>query len=536
MRNKPLTDVPLERSYWVEKPVLLAGVYPGAPDRAETREKLRSLLEAGVLSFCNLTEEADSLENYEADLEELAGELGVDARMERFGIKDIHSTSVEHMARILDWIDSQILENRPVYVHCWGGIGRTGMVVGCWLVRHRKATGETVLDHVKELRRGTPDVDRPSPENDEQRALVQEWGSHEMRTPRPAARESGTQAPPRKSQAPPRQAPPRRAPSRKTPSLQSPAPGMVKRAQGCLLGQLAGDALGSLVEFRTPEDIRAEYPDGVRELKDGGTWNTIAGQPTDDSEMALALARSIVRTGEYDPDKALAVYREWLNSKPFDLGNTIRSSLKGQRNSASQANGAMMRVSPLGIFAARFDRRKAGEWGRADAELTHPNHVCLQANELYTMAIAEAVASGPTPDDLRQRIDRWATERPVDPSLASALRSSRSERPTDFVRQQGWVLIAFQNALYQLGHAASFEDAIVDTVMQGGDTDTNAAICGALLGAVHGLDAIPAQWRRTLEACRPEAGRPDVVHPRPADYWPVDALELAAALLGAHDA
>jgi len=62
---------------------------------------------------------------------------------------------------------------------------------------------------------------------------------------------------------------------------------MLERAQGRLLGQLAGDALGSLVEFRSQDDIRREYPNGVRELTDGGTWNTIAGQPTDDSEMAL---------------------------------------------------------------------------------------------------------------------------------------------------------------------------------------------------------------------------------------------------------
>jgi hypothetical protein len=62
---------------------------------------------------------------------------------------------------------------------------------------------------------------------------------------------------------------------------------MLERAQGCLLGQLAGDALGSLVEFQTPEQIRREYPDGVQKLADGETWNTIAGQPTDDSEMAL---------------------------------------------------------------------------------------------------------------------------------------------------------------------------------------------------------------------------------------------------------
>lgn len=70
----------------------------------------------------------------------------------------------------------------------------------------------------------------------------------------------------------------------------------VNRAQVCLLGQLAGDALGSLVEFQSPEEIRRSYPEGVQELTNGGTWNTIAGQPTDDSEMALLLARMLTKS------------------------------------------------------------------------------------------------------------------------------------------------------------------------------------------------------------------------------------------------
>ena len=72
---------------------------------------------------------------------------------------------------------------------------------------------------------------------------------------------------------------------------------IIQRAQGCLLSQLAGDALGSLVEFSSSESIKRQYPDGVRELADGGYWNTIAGQPTDDSEMALMLARMLVDQG-----------------------------------------------------------------------------------------------------------------------------------------------------------------------------------------------------------------------------------------------
>src|SRR6516164_11041668 len=95
-------------------------------------------------------------------------------------------------------------------------------------------------------------------------------------------------------------------------------PDILSRAQGCLLGQLAGDALGSLVEFQSPEQIRRKYPNGVRELADGGTWGTIAGQPTDDSEMALILARALIKHRRYDAEEARKAYVFWLNSDPFD--------------------------------------------------------------------------------------------------------------------------------------------------------------------------------------------------------------------------
>ncbi len=134
---------------------------------------------------------------------------------------------------------------------------------------------------------------------------------------------------------------------------------ILNRAQGCLLGQLAGDALGSLVEFQSPVQILRRYPQGVRLLADGGTWNTIAGQPTDDSEMALLLARMLVKLGTYDPAAAREAYIYWLNSEPFDCGSTIYSGLRGSLNPDSQANGAMMRISPLGIFGANYEWSKS---------------------------------------------------------------------------------------------------------------------------------------------------------------------------------
>lgn len=306
---------------------------------------------------------------------------------------------------------------------------------------------------------------------------------------------------------------------------------MLDRAQGCLLGQLAGDALGSLVEFQTPEKILSAYPGGVHELADGGTWNTIAGQPTDDSEMALLLARMLIDRGVYDSEAALESYEYWLYSGPFDCGMTIASGLRGCPNDDSQANGAMMRISPLGIFGAKHSLSEVAQWAKQDAALTHPNLVCQQANALFTMAIAHAVKTGPEPRALYESIASWASDLAVKPALMTAIREAEATPPEDFIIQQGWVLIAFQNALWQLLHAPNLEAGVVDTVMRGGDTDTNAAICGALLGSVYGLDAVPAQWVNRVLNCRPQAGQPGVHCPRPECFWPVDALDLAKQLL-----
>lgn len=308
-------------------------------------------------------------------------------------------------------------------------------------------------------------------------------------------------------------------------------PAVLARAQGCLLGQLAGDALGSLVEFRPPEAIAAAYPHGVRDLADGGCWDTLAGQPTDDSELALALARTLVRTGAWDAGQVRKAYVGWLDSGPFDVGNTTRTGLRGVPNLSSQANGALMRVSPLGIFGAYSTPDEVSAWAREDAALTHPHPVCAQGSALFAMAIARAVRHGTTPDELYGQALSWAREMTAETTLMDTLRGAATAPPTDTMTNMGWVLVALRNAFWQLLHAPSLEEALVDTMARGGDTDTNGAICGALLGAVYGREAIPRRWRNRLLSCRPVAGRRGIQRPRPSRFWPADALVLAERLL-----
>ncbi|WP_230589727.1 ADP-ribosylglycohydrolase family protein [Gallibacterium anatis] len=273
------------------------------------------------------------------------------------------------------------------------------------------------------------------------------------------------------------------------------------------------------------------YPNGMRELADGGTWDTIAGQPTDDSEMALLLARQLAKTHTYDAKAMQNAYRFWLNSQPFDCGMTIASALLGQKNPNSQANGALMRISPLGILGANYPLETVADWAMQDAQLTHPNPVCQQANALMAMAIADAIHQNTDAESLFLKIKHWAKELSVDDLLLQAIEEAENAPPKDYITQQGWVIIAFHNMLWQLKHAENLESAVIDTVMRGGDTDTNAAICGALLGAVYGVNATPDQWLTAILNCRPAMGLPSVKRPRPECFWPVDALELAEQLV-----
>lgn len=159
-------EPPIPESYVVAER-LLAGEYPGAADPASAQRRLRAFSDGGVTTFVDLTHPADALAPYEHM-------LGVKAGRIPHPIVDLGTTTVPHMTRILDDVDSALEDGRTVYVHCWGGIGRTGTVVGCWLVRHGLDDGDAVRT-IARLRRGTPDAWAISPQTEAQRAMVTEW-------------------------------------------------------------------------------------------------------------------------------------------------------------------------------------------------------------------------------------------------------------------------------------------------------------------------------------------------------------------------
>jgi protein-tyrosine phosphatase len=171
-----MTDLsePIAESYWVHEQ-LVAGPYPGRRSDRDLASQLRCLLQAGVSFWLDLTESGEKdLESYEAVLRHEARSEGRQVAYRRMPIHDFDIPAVTQMRQVLDVLDTAIAGGHIVYVHCYAGIGRTGTVVGCFLVRHGYS-GRAALDRIMALRRNVDPKAQPSPITAEQRGMVLNW-------------------------------------------------------------------------------------------------------------------------------------------------------------------------------------------------------------------------------------------------------------------------------------------------------------------------------------------------------------------------
>ena len=294
-------------------------------------------------------------------------------------------------------------------------------------------------------------------------------------------------------------------------------PVQLDRAAGVLVAAAVGDALGAGYEFRSPCP-----PDEVQMLP-GALTGRAAGSWTDDTDMAMAIAR-VAATGAHleEPAGRAAVasgFAEWYASNPPDIGNQTRAVLSSaadggtmptameaaaadyqERHRNAAGNGSLMRTGPVALTALGDDERLVASASAVSA-LTHPHVWARQACQLWCIAIDRAIREGRL-DGIN---DGLALIEPKGSGYWHDAIAAAETMPIETLRQtNGFVVAALQSAwraivsTNDLSGPAHLEAALRAAVAIGGDTDTVAAIAGALLGARYGASAVPFSWRRRL--------------------------------------
>ncbi len=278
-------------------------------------------------------------------------------------------------------------------------------------------------------------------------------------------------------------------------------------ARGALLGLAVGDALGAPWEGCSPRAARAAVAAGL-DMTGGKGW--APGEWTDDTAMALTLAESIVERGLLDVDDVGRRYIAWAATRPRDMGRATRHALVGARDAGeararalalyerglpAAGNGTVMRASPIGL--ATRDRGRAAAAARRDARLTHGDP---RAHEASAALCAALVALAEGDDALTAAAAECDPAGPVGRALRLAAEDASAELARLAAGPEGgacWTALGI--AFRALLHAPSFEEGVSFAVSLGGDTDTNAAVAGCLLGAREGARAIPDRWLAKLQ-------------------------------------
>ena len=270
-------------------------------------------------------------------------------------------------------------------------------------------------------------------------------------------------------------------------------------ARGAMLGLALGDALGATVEFMTPREIRAQY--GRHDRIRGGGWLRLpAGQVTDDTTMAFALAEAWL--GKTPPTAAdcAAAFDTWMRNRPVDIGHTVRRGIIRFRTtgdacvppSEDAGNGATMRCAPVAIALLGAPAEEVAAATLAQARVTHHNPLTDAATLSIVNMVQAAILGAGYIRGIRgvmAQANRLARETP-----RFGFRGKPAENPS------GYIVDTMRVVLQAIDLNDSFETALVQVVNCGGDADTTGAITGMVMGALVGETDLPTRWLRALNA------------------------------------
>jgi ADP-ribosylglycohydrolase len=310
---------------------------------------------------------------------------------------------------------------------------------------------------------------------------------------------------------------------------------------GSIVGGFVGDAAGATLEFLGRKPTGEEVDKAMR-MVGGGCWNTAPGQITDDGEMTICLMKGLHGQDSFKRELIARAYLDWLNSPPFDMGITTRNGLAGgtgkemgqiaigmekaaeKSNQESKANGALMRATPLGVWGHRLTIDELANAAMSEARLTHCNETCQHSSAVYAIAIRHLMLH---PGDARGAYNaakEWAGVN-ANEEVKEWLDLAENNVDVGYYPQAGFVKYGLVHAFRHLYLNSNYDQAIKETLMGGGDTDTNACIVGGLVGAAKGLasphldssGSVPFGMAYTVITCDTNKGgepRPDWLHTR----------------------
>lgn len=268
-----------------------------------------------------------------------------------------------------------------------------------------------------------------------------------------------------------------------------------ERALGAYLGLAVGDALGATTEFLMPREIKEKY--GTHDKIIGGGWLRLnAGQVTDDTEMTLALGKSIIESQAVISERVSDAFSDWMRTKPVDIGNTVRRGIIHYRstgnaiveeNEYDAGNGACMRCLPIALFCCYSSEADRVQASRIQSHTTHNNSLSDAGTEAVLSMIVSSL---------------HGCEKSHLETLAAALVSKFSLYRFDKRRIEnpsGFIVETLQVVFQSFFSLDSYEKILIDVVNRGGDADTTGAIAGMIAGAYYGPKAIPARWRTKID-------------------------------------